>query len=96
MAQWQKLLARMMADSTPREYTYDDAARVLRQLGFEVRPRASGSHRVWHRRGPAGNLLTVGLVDKGHGTLKPAYIRAMISTLTVNGLIPKELEANDE
>lgn len=37
---------------------------------------------------PSGKRsIYVGLVEKGHGTLKPVYIRKMLRTLRENGLV---------
>lgn len=93
MAQWRKLLAAMVADTRPTSYTYAQAASVLRQLHFEEDGGGS-SHRRWRRRlsaeetgGPPRTVI-IGLVDKGHGTLKPPYIRHLVRTLQENNLLP--------
>ena len=99
MSSWRKLLWQMRGDSDPRNYKYNDAARVLRALGFQLaQSKPNGSHRVWRRPPPAGNIsgaLIVELVEKGHGTVKPVYIRTMIRTLDKAGLIPSD-EAGDD
>lgn len=96
MARWKKLLRAMIDDPNARTYTYDDAAAVLTRLGFEERGGGSGSHRAWRRRGPVGNLVVVGLVDKGHGTLKPGYIRDMVKTLREHGFLPDDLLSDND
>jgi hypothetical protein len=96
MASWKKLLQAMIDDPVPRNYTYDDAARILRRLDFEEPSSRSGSHRLWRRRAPDGNLAVIGLVDKGHGPMKPGYIRDMVKTLRERGLLPVSLEADDD
>lgn len=95
MATWKKLLWAMAADTDPRGYSYDDAARILRQLGFVEPSKPDGTHRRWRRKLPNGNLVVVGLVQKGHGTLKPGYIRDMVRALRDNALIPPENEDSD-
>jgi hypothetical protein len=40
-----------------------------------------------------GNIVMIGLVEKGAGTLKPYLIRQMISQLRENGLVPPDLES---
>lgn len=92
MARWEKLLERMLSDPKPITYTYADACAVLKALGFEVAPHSGGSHRKWRLKLPDGNVVLVGLVEKGHGTLKPYLIRDMVALLRSNGLVPKELE----
>lgn len=92
MAKWRKLLARMLTDASPTDYTYDDAASVLSHLGFKLAPPGGGSHRMWRLRTPKGNTVIIGLVQKGSGTLKPYLIRDMIAQLRANNLIPADLE----
>lgn len=92
MARWKKLLSKMLSDSNPITYTYDEASQVLVALGFEVAPHGGGSHRKWRRSLPGGNAIIVGLVEKGSGPLKPYLIRDMLSQLTLNGLVPEDKE----
>lgn len=82
----------MLRDSNPITYTYADACAVLVASGFEVAPNSGGSHRKWRAKLANGNVVLVGLVEKGHGTLKPYLIRDMVAQLRANGLVPKELE----
>jgi hypothetical protein len=65
---------------------------VLSALGFQVAPHAGGSHRKWRLKLQSGNVVLVGLVEKGHGTLKPYLIRDMVEQLRSNGVVPKEFE----
>ncbi len=94
MSSWRKLLVQMAADTDPRNYAYEDAVRVLVGLGFSpAKSKPSGSHRVWRRPDPGGNVhatLVVALKDAGSGTMKPAYIRDMVKILDSAGLIPRE------
>ena len=90
MARWKKLLERMLSDSNPITYTYSDACSVLEALDFQVAPHSGGSHRKWRRKLADGNVVLVGLVEKGHGTLKPYLIRDLIAQIRANGLVPKE------
>ena len=92
MARWKKLLEKMLSDSSPITYTYSDASAVLAALGFEVAPHAGGSHRKWRLKLQSGNVVLVGLVEKGHGTLKPYLIRDMVEQLRSNDVVPKEFE----
>lgn len=87
MASWEKLLQRMLDDRRPVSYTYADAVRILGRLGF-VEGSKGTSHRTWRFRGVDGNTVVVGLVDAGHGTLKPVYIREMLRILRDNNLLP--------
>lgn len=89
MARWEKLLEQMASDSDPRNYTYDQAVTVLKGLGFAQAPQGAGSHRAWRRKLTSGIVVVVGLVDKGHGTVKPYLVREMITQLRANGLIPE-------
>lgn len=96
---WRKTLRRMSDDDDPRSYTYDDAAHVLHGLGFTLaKEKPKGSHRVWRLSCPGSNVqrsMIVGLVKTGHGTMKPVYVRQMISILRTAGLIPPEQEDDD-
>lgn len=96
MARWQKLLARMLSDATPTTYTYDDAASVLRGLGFELAPLAGGSHRKWRCQDATGRAVIVGLVEKGRGPLKPYLVRDMLKQLRGHGLVPRGLEPTND
>lgn len=94
MASWRKLLAQMVADPDPRSYTFDEAAKILVNLGFAPPKKPKGSHRKFRievsdpdaESGKRG--VIVGLVDSGSGTLNPVYITEMVSTLQSNGLLP--------
>ena len=70
MAQWKKLLVRMLEDTDPRNYTYDEAAQVLEHLGFALAPVSGTSHRKWRCRKGDGTVVVVGLKQQGYGTLK--------------------------
>lgn len=94
MARWKKLLEAMLNDLNPITYTYADACAVLEALDFEVAPSAGGSHRKWRRKLDSGNVVVIGLVEKGHGELKPYLIRDLVAQLRANGLIPKEFETS--
>ncbi len=96
MAQWKKLLARVVTDPRPVSYTYDELANLLvAHLGF-VLAKGTGSHRRFRREIPdpakPGTTIGViiGLVDYGRGTLPPEYVKEMVRTLQVNGLITIE------
>lgn len=84
----------MLFDERPVTYTYADAATVLTALGFEVAPHAGGSHRRWRRKLASGNVVIVGLVEKGNGTRKPYLIRDLITQLRANDLVPADLETS--
>ena len=86
MASWKKLLAEMSAHPKPVNYTYAEAAKVLRNLGFEL-AESEGSHRIWKLKIDAHTTVRVGLVEAGHGTLKSVYIKQMIRTLRAHGLL---------
>ena len=92
MARWRKLLARMLNDDRPTTYTYSNAAAILRALRFEVAPSAGGSHRKWRGGLPGGNVIIIGLVEKGSGSLKPYLIRDMLAQLRSSGLVPEDME----
>lgn len=96
MARWKRLLARMLSDHSPTTYSYGDASSILRRLGFELAPNAGGSHRKWRKGAGSGSPVVIGLVDKGSGNLKPYLIRDMIAQLTDQGLIPADLEQDDD
>ena len=82
----------MLTDDKPTGYTYVDAAAVLSALGFEVAPQGGGSHRKWRLKPTDGNVVVIGLVDSGKGTLKPYLVRDMLSQLRARGLIPADMD----
>ena len=43
--------------------------------------------QLWRGVSGAGTVVIIGLVDKGHGTLKPYLIREMIKQLRENGFV---------
>ena len=88
MPRWERLLARMVADTDPRNYTYEEAARVLLKLDYELAPHGGTSHRKWRKVLASGKVDVIGLVESGRGCLKPCYIRDMVRSLQEAGLIP--------
>lgn len=94
MARWKRLLGRMLHDTDPRNYRYEEAAGILQRLGYELSPCSSGtSHRVWRCLGADGKILSLILLsEKGHGTLKPYQVRDMMAELKSKGLMPDDLE----
>lgn len=95
MTSWRKLLGDMLVDEKPIGYRYEDAARVLSELGFELAKSSGGSHRKWRAKSAAGNVVIVGLVDKGAGTLKAYLIRDMLKQLKAHGFIPIDMERDN-
>jgi hypothetical protein len=88
MPSWRKLLVQMANDARPNGYHYEDAARVLSQLGFELAPGAS-SHRKWRARlGDPPRTVVVGLVQPPRGPIPREYIQDMIAILRENELVP--------
>jgi hypothetical protein len=87
MAKWRKLLQRMAQDPSPTSYTYDQAAYILGNLGFELAVHGAGSHRKWRAIGPAGSPVIIGLVERGSGCMKAYLIRDMILALRQNGFL---------
>lgn len=85
----------MLADTNPGNYRYDEVVRILRKLEFTLAPTGDGSHCTWRREIRAGVTARVGLVEKGHGTLKAVYIVEMLKVLRDHGLIPTDLESAD-
>lgn len=92
MARWKKTLAKMLNDPNPVGYTYDEAAQVLRHLGFDLAPVSGGSHRKWRREIHPGTVARVGLVEKGRGSMRDYLIRDMVAILRTYDLIPQDLE----
>jgi hypothetical protein len=89
MGNWRKLLAKMVNDDRPITYSYDDATRVLGNLGFQEAPNAGTSHRKWRLRRPGRPTITVGLV-KANGPIRKEYILDMVQSLRENDLLPPE------
>jgi predicted RNA binding protein YcfA (HicA-like mRNA interferase family) len=77
----------MLIDEKPISYTYEEAASVLANLGFELAPSSGGSHRKWRALSSERNVVVVGLVDSGSGTLKAYLIRDMVAQLREHGFI---------
>lgn len=98
MASWIKLLRRMVADPRPISYTYDEAALILRHLGFEPPSKPTGSHRKFRLEieDPAADTgrrgIIIGLVENGHGPMKAVYVREMVRVLRENGLLPEGVD----
>ncbi len=89
MSRWEKLLERMRASPRCVGFSYDDAAAVLLAFGFEQKCEG-GSHRRWLLLREGHPAVIIGLVEQGHGDLKPVYIRKMLQSLRDAGLIPEE------
>jgi hypothetical protein len=85
----QSLIVRIAAHVIDRGRSPSHASTAL---GFQVAPHAGRSHRKWWLKLQSGNVVLVGLVEKGHGTLKPYLIRDMVEQLRSNGVVPKEFE----
>lgn len=96
MTAWEKLLARMRGDETPRNYTYGDAVRILKKLEFVLAPHSGGSHRLWRRQMASGDVAVVNLVEKGSGTLKPYLVRDMLAELLRHGMLPPDPDTRDD
>jgi predicted RNA binding protein YcfA (HicA-like mRNA interferase family) len=82
----------MADDPKPVSYTYDEAASILKALGFVLAKTSGTSHRRWRIKAPNGQSITVPLVDGGRGAMKSVYIKEMIRLLRANDLIPSEVE----
>jgi hypothetical protein len=81
----------MANDPNPCNYTYDDAAGILAQLGFTLASRGGTSHRKWRRKDQGQPAVTIGLVDKGGGPMRKEYILDMIAALRRNNMLPPEV-----
>lgn len=89
MGNWKKLLYRMANDPRPKGYHYADAARILRQLGFDVAPSSGSSHRKWRIKvGDPPRVVVIGLVEPSRGCLPREYIQDMLEILRANDLMP--------
>jgi predicted RNA binding protein YcfA (HicA-like mRNA interferase family) len=82
----------MAEDAKPVTYSYDDAASILRALGFALAKSSGTSHRRWRIKAPNGQSVTVALVDVGKGPMKSVYINDMSRLLRANDLMPPEVE----
>lgn len=76
----------MLDDPKPVNYTYDDCARVLQQLGYVLATRGGTSHRKW-RHPAVGGSSTIGLLDVP-GSQPREYVADMLEQLKRNNLIP--------
>lgn len=79
----------MLDDPRPVNYTYDDCARILTQLGYVLATRGGTSHRKW-RHPVLGGAATVGLLGK-NGFLPREYVSDMLDQLKRNNLIPDDV-----
>ena len=82
----------MAEDPKPVSYSYEDAASILRALGFALAKTSGTSHRRWRIKAPNGRSVTVALVDSGKGPIRSVYIKDMIRQLAENDLLPPEVE----
>ena len=82
----------MVDDQKPVGYAYEDAASILKALGFTLAKTSGTSHRRWRIKAPNGQVVTVALVDAGKGVMKSVYIKEMVRLLRVNDLLPSEVE----
>ncbi len=89
MSRWRRVLLKMAQSQRGVGFTYNDAAAVLRGLDFEQKCEGS-SHRRWVRLREGEPAVIIGLVEKGHGELKPVYIKTLVERLRDAGLIPED------
>lgn len=89
MPSWRKRFAEMVADPNPCNYTYGEAAGLLKQLGFTLASKGGTSHRKWRLARSGVPSVIIGLVDRGTGPMKRAYIVQMVKVLRENGLVPE-------
>jgi predicted RNA binding protein YcfA (HicA-like mRNA interferase family) len=82
----------MADDPKPVDYTYEDAASILKSLGFVLATASGTSHRRWRYKGANGLVTTIALVDRGKGPIKSVYIKEMIRLLKESNLVPGEVE----
>lgn len=92
MSSWRRLLERMRDSPRCVGFTYDEAARVLAALGFR-QASYGGSHRRWVLLRDGEPSVIIGLVDAGHGEIKPVYIKTMLQILDQNDLLPGAQDA---
>lgn len=89
MSRWEKILDRMAASRRCAGFTYKEAAAVLEGLGF-VQAQDGSSHRRWVLLREGHPAVIIGLVDKGHGEIKPVYIKTLVEQLRAAGLLSDE------
>ena len=75
MSRIEKEFARMQVN--PSGWSYNSAARQLRDAGYEEVSR-KGSHRTWKHPGDP-NLFTI--QDKGNQRVKRGYIRGLVKRI---------------
>lgn len=99
MAQWKKLLARIVTDRRPTSYTYEELASLLvNRLGFTLATPIDGSHRRFRRFVPVAGeegkarTVTIGLLDYGSGPVAPEYVKEMVQTLRANDFLPEGVD----
>lgn len=71
-------------------FSYSEVAGILQALGFAMAPSGAGSHRHWSKLLPTGVRVIIGVVDAGHGEMKPVYIKDMLKQLAEHGFLPNE------
>lgn len=90
MPRSEKHLKRMLGSQKCVGFSYEEAAVILRALGF-TEDGQSSSHRKWRRLLATGTVVYIGLCDYGHGELKAVYIKDMLKALREHDLIPADL-----
>lgn len=75
MSKLEKKLEKMRQN--PRGWRYEEVAGILRRHGFNT-DSEGGSHRVF-RHPATGERVT--LVEKGSGTLLPAYVQDAVAAI---------------
>lgn len=96
MASWKKRLRDLLADPKGVGYTYSEVSGLLSRLGFQLHnPGRGGSHRKWRLDRDNRPPVIIGLVEKGHGSLPPGYIREAQRTILTEGLFPASANGQD-
>ncbi|MCA2992055.1 type II toxin-antitoxin system HicA family toxin [Gemmatimonas sp.] len=92
MGSWKRILKQMRKSPRCVGFTYADAAKVLEALGFH-QSSYGGSHRRWVMLRADNPPVIIGLVDKGHGDMKPVYVKDMLASLVAHGILSEDDDA---
>lgn len=84
-----KLLMKLLRDSPPKDFKFDDLVTLLGRLGFEMREQAGGSSHKYFilRRDPWDDLRIYTSRPHPDGILKAYQVREIRARLMKWGLI---------
>lgn len=85
MSQLDKLLAKLLSEPAPRDFTWQELQKLLRGYGYTEK-KNSGSRRKFYKQGSDGDAVPI-ILHEPHpeSTIKHVYIKQIINALKDNG-----------